>query len=139
MSKTTDYLLSLVGSKLESIIVEIYRYEGESQVTINDVQLSIGNTNFVLGCSGNGSVFIQKGIASISNCDEGVTSSKLFFLERCSGYDIDNIEIKDTSIVFDLSNSKLEIVNDDDELVVICGGKKLCFDNEPMGSGSIDN
>jgi len=128
MSKTMELLLRFVGSVLESAIIELYRYDGDPNVTINDVQLSVGNTKFVLGCSGDGSVFVKKGQATLSNYGEGVISSKLHTLEIFSGCSIENIEVKDTSIVITLDNSKLEIANDDDELVIIRNGEKMIFD-----------
>ncbi len=128
MSRDLEFMLSLIGSILEGMLVELYRYDEEFHVTINDVQLNIGNTKFVFGCSGDGSVFVKKGEAALSSYGEGIISSKLYALDRFSGYRIENIEVKDASIVINLSSSRLEIINDDDELVIMSDGERLFFD-----------
>jgi hypothetical protein len=128
MSKVIEILLGLVGTTLESLIVELYRYDGDSNVTINDIQLSFGNTKFILGCSGDGSVLIKKGEVVLLDYDEYITSKKLHVLEDFSGCKVRDIDVDGASIVISLGDSRLEIVNDDDELVLVSNGKKLLFD-----------
>lgn len=128
MRQAVDKLTKLVGSALDGITIEVYRYADDDKATVNDVQVSIGRSHFIFGCAGDGSVFAKQGRAQLSSYDESVTG--VLHRPGCyEGVKFEGIEITDVSIKLRLAGSTIELVNDDDELVLIEDGERLTFDD----------
>lgn len=137
MKDALNILLTLTDPVLESVIIELYWYVGDTNPIANDIQLTINGNDFILGCAGDGSIFVKKGQATIDDGDnENILKGSLLSLEPYHNANIKNIVRTDNSILIELNDSNLEIVNDDDELCLFANGKDILFSSLKMNECS---
>jgi len=130
VKQALNLLLSLIGTPIERLVVELYVYEDDDYVTINSVGLGLGSTEFVIGCAGDGGIDIKKGQPVLSRFPEDhVSRAKLYEVESCKGLTIVDIKTSEYSLSVITDESELEMVNYDDELIIIKSGAALEFDD----------
>lgn len=119
-------LQKLVGHIIASILLELYLYEGETDPLVNDVELAFDNgVSLLLGCSGDGSVFVRRGKARVRTGLDGVQHAEIVTLSVVVGAKLDAVEYGDDFIGLMAHKDRLTFQNVDDELVLLLNGEQV--------------
>ena len=128
MTRPLKKLQQMIGHLVTIILVEIYLYEGDANVVVNDIQLIFDNGfSLVIGCSGDGSVFVRKGEIRLNQNLVGVRKAELKELEEAHGLRLEKIDATDNSITLGMFGKQITFENDDDELVIYINEEEKRF------------
>jgi len=109
-----EQLKNRIGEKIRQISVEHWIADGIQKTPIISVSLAFDDGQaFILGCAGDGSVFIRKGQpAPIPN------ETELRRLEAITGSTLNSVSVEETAIELKTSSGSLVVANVCDEIEI---------------------